>query len=100
MQLIHSSLIAGEMPACTRPSHHFNSLLPQLLEGLSPGLGWKVFRDYPEQFASPDAVECWRMLAAYLFTIGIEPQQVGLSRMRLEWLLQPRACRSAARRVH
>lgn len=49
----------------------------QLLEGLSPGLGWKVFRDYPEQFASPDAVECWRMLAAYLFTIGIEPEQVG-----------------------
>ncbi|PRW56726.1 mTERF domain-containing mitochondrial [Chlorella sorokiniana] len=48
----------------------------ELLEGLSPGLGWKVFRDYPEQFASPDAVECWRMLAAYLFTIGIEPDQI------------------------
>ena len=48
---------------------------PQVLEGLSPGLGWKVFRDFPEQFASPDAVECWRLLAAYLFTQGIEPQQ-------------------------
>jgi hypothetical protein len=49
----------------------------QLLEALSPGLGWKVFRRYPEQFASPDALECWRVLAAFLFTtVGIPPEQV------------------------
>lgn len=58
------------------PIHPTRPLLHQLLEGLSPGLGWKVFRDFPEQFGSPDALECWRLLAAYLFTLGIEPEQV------------------------
>lgn len=48
-----------------------------MLEALSPGLGWGVFRRYPEQFASPDAVESWRLLAAYLFTLGIPGEQVG-----------------------
>ena len=56
---------------------------PQLLEALSPGLGWKVFRRYPEEFASPDALECWRVLAAFLFTtVGIPPEQVRRHRRR------------------
>lgn len=49
----------------------------QVLEALAPGLGWRVFCRYPEVFASPDAVECWRLAAAYLFTLGVAPDQVG-----------------------
>lgn len=48
----------------------------QLLEALSPGLGWKVFRQFPEEFVSPEAVERWRVAAAYLFTVGIPPEQI------------------------
>ena len=77
--MCHIRLWLGGVASASPKRAHIRPLLlpPQLLEGLSPGLGWKVFRDFPEQFASPDAIECWRLLAAYLFTLGIEPEQVG-----------------------
>ncbi|KAI3428244.1 hypothetical protein D9Q98_006624 [Chlorella vulgaris] len=48
----------------------------ELLEALSPGLGWKVLKACPEEFASPEALERWRLAAAYLHTIGIPPRQI------------------------
>lgn len=48
----------------------------ELLESLSPRLGWKVFCRYPEAFASPDAVEAWGLLAALLFAADIPAEQV------------------------
>lgn len=50
-----------------------------MLEALHPGLGWKVFRRYPEQFASPDAVESWCLVAALLYTeVGLQPDEVNV----------------------
>lgn len=48
----------------------------ELLEAVSPGLGWRVFSRFPEEFASPEAVERWRLAAAYLFTVGVPPEQI------------------------
>jgi hypothetical protein len=48
----------------------------ELLEALAPGLGWAVFSRYPEEFAHPDAVDYWRIMAAYLYTAGFEPEAV------------------------
>ena len=52
-------------------------LPPQLLEALSPGLGWKVFARYPEDLVQPFATELWAVLAGYLFTLGFAPDKVG-----------------------
>ncbi|PSC71512.1 mTERF domain-containing mitochondrial [Micractinium conductrix] len=48
----------------------------ELLEAISPGLGWRVFRRWPEEFGSPEAVERWRLAAAYLFTVGVPPEEI------------------------
>lgn len=47
-----------------------------MLEGLSEGLGWKVFARYPEDLIHPEATEYWGVLAAYLYTIGFAPGKV------------------------
>lgn len=48
----------------------------QLLDALSPGLGWKVFSRYPEEFAHPDAEDYWKIIAALLYTTGFSPEEV------------------------
>lgn len=48
----------------------------ELLEGLSPGLTLKVFSRYPEEFAHPDAVDYWRIMAALVYTAGFSPEAV------------------------
>ena len=49
---------------------------PQLLEELRPGLGWRVFAAYPEQFGSAEAAEAWRLAAAMLYTEGgLQPHE-------------------------
>lgn len=48
----------------------------QLLDALSPGLGWKVFSRYPEEFAHPDAEDYWKIMAALLYTTGFSPEEV------------------------
>jgi mTERF len=64
------------------PSRQFLTLqrdiLPktQLLDALSPGLAWKVFSRYPEEFAHPDAEDYWKIMAALLYTTGFSPQEV------------------------
>jgi hypothetical protein len=64
------------------PSRQFISLqrdiLPktQLLDALSPGLAWKVFSRYPEEFAHPDAEDYWKIMAALLYTTGFSPDEV------------------------
>jgi hypothetical protein len=64
------------------PSRQFVSLhrdvLPktQLLDALSPGLAWKVFSRYPEEFAHPDAEDYWKIMAALLYTTGFAPEEV------------------------
>ncbi|KAL4532706.1 hypothetical protein Ndes2526A_g08189 [Nannochloris sp. 'desiccata'] len=64
------------------PSRQFLSLqrdiLPktQLLDALSPGLAWKVFSRYPEEFAHPDAEDYWKIMAALLYTTGFSPEEV------------------------
>jgi mTERF domain-containing protein len=48
----------------------------ELLEALSPGLGWRVFARYPEEFIHPDAADLWRIMAAYLYTAGYTPARI------------------------
>lgn len=63
----------ASQPTCTPPPRHRS----QLLEALCPGLGWQVFRSYPEQFGSPEAAEAWRIAGAMLFTEGgLQPDEV------------------------
>lgn len=50
--------------------------MEQVLDQLSPGLGWKVFCRYPEEFAHPDALDLWRIMAAILYTTGFQPQAI------------------------
>ena len=38
----------------------------QLLDSLSPGLGWRLFVRYPEEFGHPDATDYWCMLSAVM----------------------------------
>jgi mTERF domain-containing protein, mitochondrial len=47
-----------------------------MLEGLSPGLGWKVFSRYPVEFIHPHATEYWAIMAAYLYTTGFPPARI------------------------
>ena len=63
-----------------------------MLEALSPGLGWRVFSRYPEQFGSPEALECWRLLAAFLFTSGFPAEQVSRCWCRCWCLALLRCC--------
>lgn len=73
-----SSWLALCPPATSGRTHsHLTGPCSQLLEAVSPGLGWRVFSRFPEEFASPEAVERWRLAAAYLFTVGVPPEQVG-----------------------
>ena len=48
----------------------------EFLDSLNPGLGWKVFCRYPEEFAHPDAEDSWKILVDLLYTIGFEPAEV------------------------
>ena len=48
----------------------------QLLDALSPGLAWKVFSRYPEEFSHPDAEDYWKIMAALLYTTGFSPSEV------------------------
>lgn len=43
---------------------------------MCPGLGWKVFSRYPEEFIHPDAPDLWRILAAFLYTSGFSPARI------------------------
>lgn len=53
-------------------------ILPKvtMLDALNPGLGWKVFSRYPEEFIHPDAEDYWRIMAACLYTTGFSPEAV------------------------
>ena len=48
----------------------------EFLDSLNPGLGWKVFCRYPEEFAHPDAEDSWKIMIDLLYTIGFEPAAV------------------------
>jgi len=55
-----------------------DNILPKtkILDALSPKLGWKVFSRYPEEFVHPDAEDYWRIMAAFLYTLGFDPDRI------------------------
>lgn len=48
----------------------------ELLDSISPKLGWKVFCRYPEEFVDEDAHELWGIMTAILLTTGFSPDSI------------------------
>lgn len=68
-----SQIVTEERAMCLQ-----TDIMPKvtMLDALSPGLGWKVFSRYPEEFIHPDAEDYWRIMAACLYTTGFAPEGV------------------------
>lgn len=76
---LHRALLALQQAHPDRTQLQLeHDILPklQVLEELSPGLGWRVFARYPEELIHPDAVDYWGILAACLFTTGFTPAKI------------------------
>jgi len=48
----------------------------ELLDSISPKLGWKVFCRYPEEFVDQDSHELWGIMTAILLTTGFSPESI------------------------
>eukprot|EP00890_Picochlorum_soloecismus_P004783 jgi/Picsp_1/5305/NSC_02666-R1_mterf domain-containing protein len=48
----------------------------ELLDSISPKLGWKVFCRYPEEFVDEDAHELWGIMTAILLTTGFSSDSI------------------------
>eukprot|EP00889_Picochlorum_renovo_P001623 jgi/Picre1/28653/NNA_004053.t1 len=48
------------------------------LDSITPGLGWKVFFRYTEEFLNEDAFELWSIMSAILCMTGFEDDSMGV----------------------